>query len=159
MLGQFDLIGITKAQRGIPQIEVTFDIDVNGIVQVSAKDKATGKEQQIKIRTSGGLTENEINTMINEAKEHEETDKKLRDVSEVRNQAESLIYSTNKSMKELDTKLSNQDKSNILDSINNLKKELNNKEIDIEQLRSMVKQLMEKSMILGQTMYNTKANN
>ncbi len=159
MLGQFDLIGITKAQRGIPQIEVTFDIDVNGIVQVSAKDKATGKEQQIKIRTSGGLTENEINTMINEAKEHEETDKKLRDVSEVRNQAESLIYSTNKSMKELDTKLSNQDKSNILDSINNLKKELNNKEVDIEQLRSMVKQLMEKSMILGQTMYNTKANN
>ncbi len=159
MLGQFDLIGIIKPQRGIPQIEVTFDIDVNGTVQVSARDKATGKEQQIKIRTSGGLTENEINTMINETKEHEETDKKLRDVSEVRNQTGSLIYSTNKSMKELDTKLSNQDKSNILDSINNLKKELNNKKVDIEQLRSMVKQLIEKSMILGQTMYNTKANN
>ncbi len=159
MLGQFDLIGIAKAQRSIPQFEVTFDIDVNGIVQVSTKDKATGKEQQIKIRTFGGLTENKINTMINEAKNHEETDKKLRDVSEVRNQAESLIYSLNKSMKELDTKLSNQDKSNILDIINNLKKELNNKKVDIEQLRSMVKQLMEKSMILGQTMYNTKANN
>ncbi|PIM95707.1 Heat shock protein 70 [Candidatus Hodgkinia cicadicola] len=159
MLGQFDLVGIAKAQRGIPQIEVTFDIDVNGIVQVSAKDKTTGKEQQIKIKTSGGLTENEINSMINEAKENEDNDKKIKDVAEIRNQAESLIYSTNKSMEELDTKLSNQDKSNILDSINNLKTELTTKEVNIERLRSMIKQLMERSMILGQTMYNTKTNN
>ncbi len=159
MLGQFDLIGISKVQRGIPQIEVTFDVDVNGIVQVSAKDKTTGKEQQIKIRTSDDLIENEINTMINEAKEHEDNDKKIRDVTEIRNQAESLIYFTSKSMKELGIKLSDQDKSNILDGINNLKIELNTKDVNVGKLRLLIKQLMERSLILGQTMYNTKTNN
>ncbi|PIM95558.1 Heat shock protein 70 [Candidatus Hodgkinia cicadicola] len=159
MLGQFDLVGISKAQRGVPQIEVTFDIDVNGIVQVSAKDKATGKEQQIKIKASGGLTDDEIKKMINDANENIENDKRTRDIVEIKNQAESLIYSTEKSMKELDNKLSERDKSDIMNSISNLKSELNSKNVNIDILRSMVKQLMEKSMILGQTMYKSKVNN
>ncbi len=144
MLGQFDLVGISKAQRGVPQIEVTFDIDVNGIVQVSAKDKATGKEQQIKIKVSGGLTDDEIKKMINDANENIENDKRTRDIVEIKNQAESLIYSTEKSMKELGNKLSERDKSDIMNSISNLKSELNSKTVNIDILRSMVKQLMEK---------------
>ncbi|PIM96413.1 Heat shock protein 70 [Candidatus Hodgkinia cicadicola] len=159
MLGQFDLIGITKAQRGVPQIEVAFDIDVNGIVQVSAKDKATGREQQIKIRASGGLTDDEIKKMINDARENVENDKRTKDIAEIKNQAESLIYSTEKSLKELNNKVSEKDRSDIMNGINNLKTELNAKDANINTLRLMVKQLMEKSMILGQTMYKSKVNN
>ncbi len=158
MLGQFDLIGIAPASRGIPQIEVTFDIDVNGIVQVSAKDKSTGREQQIKIKASGGLSDNEIQNMINDAQKNTEIDKKHRDIAEIKNQAESLIYSTEKSLKDSGNKLSIQDRSNISNSINELKVELNKPEINIEYLRGKVKQLMEKSMTLSQAMYENKTN-
>ena len=110
LLGQFDLVGIPPAPRGMPQIEVTFDIDANGIVNVSAKDKATGKEQQIRIQASGGLSEAEIERMVREAAEHAEEDKKRRAVIEAQNHADSLIYSTEKSLKEYGDKVSASDK-------------------------------------------------
>jgi molecular chaperone DnaK len=99
-LGQFDLMGIPPSPRGLPQIEVTFDIDANGIVNVSAKDKATGKEQAIRIQASGGLTEADIQRMVKEAQEHAEEDKKRRAAVEARNQADSLLYSTEKALRE-----------------------------------------------------------
>ena len=96
VLGQFDLVGIPPAPRGMPQIEVTFDIDANGIVNVSAKDKATGKEQQIRIQASGGLSDEDIEKMVNEAEEHAGEDKKRRELTEAKNNADSLVYSTEK---------------------------------------------------------------
>ena len=105
LLGQFDLMGIPPAPRGMPQIEVTFDIDANGIVNVSAKDKATGKEQQIRIQASGGLTEAEVEKMVREAAEHAEEDKKRKAAIEAKNHADSLIYSTEKSLKEYGDKV------------------------------------------------------
>merc|ERR1711965_1252701 len=99
-LGQFDLVGIPPAPRGVPQIEVIFDIDANGIVNVSAKDKGTGKEQQIQIQASGGLSDNDIEKMVDEAKTHAEEDKKKRESVDVRNQADTLIHSTEKNLKE-----------------------------------------------------------
>ena len=106
LLGQFDLVGIPPAPRGMPQIEVTFDIDANGIVNVSAKDKATGKEQQIRIQASGGLSEAEIQRMVREAEQHAAEDKRRREVIEARNQADALIYSTEKNLKEHGDRLS-----------------------------------------------------
>ena len=100
LLGQFDLVGITPAPRGTPQIEVTFDIDANGIVNVSAKDKATGKEQQIRIQASGGLSEADIQRMIREAEQHASADKKRRELIEARNQADGLIYSVERQLKD-----------------------------------------------------------
>merc|ERR1712097_106100 len=106
VLGQFDLVGIPPAARGMPQIEVTFDIDANGIVNVSAKDKATGKEQQIKIQASGGLSDTDIEQMVQDAEAHSEDDKKRKDMVEVRNQADSLLHSTEKNLKEYGEKIS-----------------------------------------------------
>ena len=100
LLGQFDLVGIPPAARGIPQIEVTFDIDANGIVNVSAKDKATGKEQQIRIQASGGLSDEDIERMVKEAEENAESDKKKRELVDTRNQADSLVNETEKNIKE-----------------------------------------------------------
>ena len=111
MLGQFDLVGIPPAPRGVPQIEVTFDIDANGIVNVAAKDKATGKEQSIRIQASGGLTDADIERMVKEAESHAEEDKKRRELVEVRNQAEALIHSTDRMLKDFGDKVPASDKA------------------------------------------------
>ncbi|ATY93607.1 Heat shock protein 70 [Candidatus Hodgkinia cicadicola] len=157
LLGQFDLVGIPPSPRGIPQIEVTFDIDADGIVQVSARDKGTGKEQQIKIKASGGLTDAEVQAMMEDARANAQLDRQRKDAIEARNQAESLIYSTEKSLKEYGSKLSEQDKQLIDTQLQTVKDALLNKDEPIEQLRSKTKQLMEASMKLGQAMYSTKA--
>jgi molecular chaperone DnaK len=121
LLGQFNLVGIPPAPRGTPQIEVTFDIDANGIVNVSAKDKGTGKEQQIRIQASGGLSEAEIQRMVKEAEAHAEEDKKRRALAEARNQAEALIHATETSLNEHGGKLSPADRTAIETALNALK--------------------------------------
>ena len=113
LLGQFDLVGIPPAPRGVPQIEVTFDIDANGIVNVQAKDKGTGKEQQIRIQASGGLSDADIDKMVKEAEQFAEEDKKRRDAAEAKNQAESLIHSTEQQLKEHGDKVDEALKSEI----------------------------------------------
>lgn len=158
MLAQFDLVGIPPAPRGIPQIEVVFDIDANGIVQVSAKDKGTGKEQQVKIKASGGLTEQDIKAMVDEGRLNAEMDKTRRDEVEVRNQAESLVYSTERSIKEYGDKIKPEDREKVEEAINAVKDSLTNKTVAIEVLKNKIKQLMELSMMMGQNMYNSKAS-
>src|SRR5439155_1840035 len=113
MLGQFDLIGIPPAQRGIPQIEVTFDIDANGIVNVHAKDKGTGKEQQIRIQASGGLSDADIDKMVKDAEAHAEEDKKRRAQVEAKNHAEAMVHSTEKALAEHGSKVSETDRRAI----------------------------------------------
>ena len=113
VLGNFELVGIAPAARGVPQIEVTFDIDANGIVNVSAKDKGTGKEQKIQIQASGGLSDEEINKMVKDAEANKEADKKKRDTVDARNQADSLVFSTEKSLKEHGDKVSAEEKKSI----------------------------------------------
>jgi molecular chaperone DnaK len=124
VLGRFDLVGIPPAPRGVPQIEVTFDIDANGIVHVSAKDLGTGKEQKIRIESSSGLSDNDIDRMVKEAEIHAEEDKKEREKAEVRNEADSMIYSTEKNIKDLGDKLSAADKSKTEEAIVDLRKAL-----------------------------------
>ncbi len=121
-IGRFHLDGLPPAPRGVPQIEVTFDIDANGILNVSAKDKATGKEQSVRIETSSGLSENEIDEMVDEAKKHEEEDKKRREEIETRNQADQLIYQTEKNVSEYGDKLNSDDKGKINEAVEELKK-------------------------------------
>ncbi|AUG33893.1 Heat shock protein 70 [Candidatus Hodgkinia cicadicola] len=157
LLGQFDLVGIPPSPRGVPQIEVEFDIDVNGMVQVSARDKGTGREQQIRIKASGGLTDAEIQAMMEDARVNAQLDKQHKDATEARNQAESLIYSTEKSLKEYGDKLSEQDKQLIVEQLQVTKDALAHKNEPIDQLQSKTKQLMEVSMKLGQAMYSSKA--
>merc|ERR1712159_809478 len=130
LLGQFDLVGIPPAPRGVPQIEVTFDIDANGIVNVSAKDKGTGKEQQIQIQASGGLSDSDIDKMVNEAQAHAEEDKSKKESVESRNQADSMVYSTEKSLTEHGDKLDAKDKENIEKAIEELKEVLKNENAD-----------------------------
>ena len=121
LLGQFDLVGIPPAPRGVPQIEVTFDIDANGIVNVSATDKATGKEQSIRIQASGGLTDADINRMVKEAESHAEEDKKRRELVEVRNQAEALVHSTERMLKDFGDKVPAGDKAAVETARHDLK--------------------------------------
>jgi molecular chaperone DnaK len=151
LLGQFDLVGIPPAPRGMPQIEVGFDIDANGIVNVSAKDKATGKEQQIRIQASGGLAEDEIERMVKDAEAHAEEDKKRREAAEHRNQAETLIHSTEKSLKEHGEKISAEDKQAIEDAIAELKSAL--EAGDQAAIQSKTEALAQASMKLGEAMY------
>ncbi len=151
LLGQFDLVGIPPAARGIPQIEVTFDIDANGIVNVSAKDKATGKEQQIRIQASGGLSDQEIERMVKEAEENAETDKKKRETVDSRNQADALINETEKNLKEHGDKISEEDKKKINDDIAQLK-EVKDGE-DLEAIKSKTEQLVQSSLKLGEAIY------
>merc|ERR1712072_415244 len=120
-LGNFELVGIAPAPRGVPQIEVTFDIDANGIVNVSAKDKGTGKEQKIQIQASGGLSEEEINKMVKDAEANKDADKKKRDTVDARNQADTLLHSTEKSLKEHGDKISAEEKKAIQNGIADLK--------------------------------------
>ena len=121
-IGRFHLDGIPASPRGVPQIEVTFDIDANGILNVGAKDKATGKEQSIRIEASSGLSDSEVDKMVNEAKQHEEEDKQKRELIDLHNQAEQLVYQTENNIKEFDEELDDEDKKGLNDALENLKK-------------------------------------
>ncbi len=150
-LGRFDLTGIPPAPRGVPQIEVTFDIDANGIVNVSAKDRGTGKEQQIRIQASGGLSDDDIDRMVKDAEAHAAEDKAKRDMVEARNQAESLVHSTEKSLKEYGDKVDAMDKGAIETALSVLKTALEGD--DIESIKEKTQTLAEASMKLGEAMY------
>ena len=151
LLGNFDLTGIPPAPRGMPQIEVTFDIDANGIVNVSAKDKGTGKEQQIRIQASGGLTDADIERMVKEAEQNADADKKKREAVEAKNQGESLIHSTEKSLKDYGDKVTAGDKSAIETAITDLRGVLEGE--DAEVIKEKTAALAEASMKLGEAMY------
>jgi len=151
MLGQFDLVGIPPAPRGIPQIEVTFDIDANGIVNVAASDKATGKEQSIRIQASGGLSDGDIDQMVKDAEVHAEEDAKRRDLVEARNQGEALIHATDKTLSELGDKISEADKTTIETAVAELKTALEGE--DDEAIKEKVDTLAQASMKLGEAMY------
>ena len=151
LLGQFDLVGIPPAARGMPQIEVTFDIDANGIVNVSAKDKSTGKEQQIRIQASGGLSDDEIERMVKEAEENAEEDKKKRESVDTKNQADSLINETEKNLKEHGDKVPEEDKNKISIDIEELKKVKDSD--DLEAIKSKTESLVQSSMKLGEAIY------
>ncbi len=151
LLGQFDLMGIPPAPRGMPQIEVTFDIDANGIVSVTAKDKATNKEQQIKIQASGGLSEADIQKMVKDAEANAAEDKKRRELVEARNQGESLVHSTEKSLKDYGDKVSEADKGAIETAVEALKTALTGE--DAEAIQARTNELMQASMKLGEAMY------
>jgi molecular chaperone DnaK len=156
LLGQFDLVGIPPAPRGVPQIEVTFDIDANGIVQVSAKDKGTGKEHQIRIQASGGLSDAEIEKMVKDAEANAEADKKRREGVEAKNQAESLVHSSEKSLQEHGDKVSETDRKAIEDAIAALKSAVEVSEPDAEDIKAKTNTLMEVSMKLGQAIYEAQ---
>ncbi|MDF1610428.1 molecular chaperone DnaK [Hoeflea sp. YIM 152468] len=153
VLGQFDLVGIPPAPRGVPQIEVTFDIDANGIVNVSAKDKGTGKEHQIRIQASGGLSDADIEAMVKEAETNAEADKKRRAVVEAKNQGESLIHSSEQSLKDYGDKVTEEDRTAIADAIAALKTAVEAEDPDAEDIQAKSQTLMEVSMKLGQAMY------
>ena len=153
-LGNFELVGIAPAPRGMPQIEVTFDIDANGIVNVSAKDKGTGKEQKIQIQASGGLSEDEISKMVKEAEANKETDKKKREAVDARNQAETLVHSTEKNLKEHGSKVSDADKKTIEDASANLRNSL--KGTDVEDIKKKTQDLVQASMKLGEAVYKSQ---
>ena len=152
-LGQFDLVGIPPSPRGMPQIEVGFDIDANGIVNVSAKDKATGKEQQIQIKASGGLSDDDINRMVNEADQHAAEDKARREAVEARNQADSLIYATEKSLEEHGDKLGEDDRTAIDTTLADLKTEVEKEDADATAIAAKTEALNKASMKLGEVMY------
>ncbi|MBV2185416.1 MAG: molecular chaperone DnaK, partial [Rhizobium sp.] len=156
LLGQFDLVGLPPAPRGVPQIEVTFDIDANGIVQVSAKDKGTGKEQQIRIQASGGLSDADIEKMVKDAEAHAEEDKKRRAAVEAKNHAESLVHSTEKSLKEYGDKVSETDRKAIEDAIASLKEAIEASEPNADDIQAKTQTLMEVSMKLGQAIYEAQ---
>ncbi len=151
LLGNFDLAGIPPAPRGMPQIEVTFDIDANGIVQVSAKDKGTGKEQQIRIQASGGLSDADIERMVKDAEQNASADKAKRETVEAKNQGESLIHSTEKSLKDYGDKVSAEDKAAIESAITDLKGVLEGE--DAEAIKTKTDALAQASMKLGEAMY------
>jgi molecular chaperone DnaK len=151
MLGQFDLVGLPPAPRGVPQVEVTFDIDANGIVNVSAKDKATAKEQQIRIQASGGLSETDIDKMVKDAEAHAADDKKRRELVEARNQGEGLVHSTQKTLADVGDKAAAADKSAVEAAIESLKTALAGE--DVEAIKARTDELVQLSMKLGQAMY------
>ncbi|MBJ6126378.1 molecular chaperone DnaK [Microvirga splendida] len=155
LLGQFDLVGIPPAPRGVPQIEVTFDIDANGIVNVTAKDKATAKEHQIRIQASGGLSDADIEKMVKDAEAHAEEDKKRRELVEAKNQGESLIHATEKSLTEYGDKVSEADKQGITTAIDALRQALAGE--DPEVIKARTTDLMQASMKLGEAMYAAQA--
>ncbi len=154
VLGNFELVGIAPAPRGVPQIEVTFDIDANGIVNVSAKDKGTGKEQKIQIQASGGLSDEEINQMVKDAETNKEEDKKKREAVDARNQADTLIHSTEKNLKEHGSKVSDADKKAIEDASANLRNAL--KGTDVEEIKKKTQDLVQASMKLGEAIYKSQ---
>ena len=151
LLGQFDLVGIPPAPRGVPQIEVTFDIDANGIVNVSAKDKGTGKEQQIRIQASGGLSDEQIRSMVADAESHAVEDKERREAAETRNQAEALVHSTDKSLKEHGERLDASDREAIESDVTALKRALEGD--DQAEIKAKTEALALSAMKLGEAMY------
>src|SRR6476469_2148491 len=155
MLGQFDLMGIPPAPRGMPQIEVTFDIDANGIVNVSAKDKATGKEQQIRIQASGGLSEADIQKMIKDAEANAAEDKKRREAVDAKNHADGLVHSTEKALAEHGSKIADTERRAIEDAVSDLKEAL--KGDDAESIKAKTNALAQASMKLGEAMYKQQA--
>ncbi|MEK6560907.1 MAG: molecular chaperone DnaK [Nitrospirota bacterium] len=155
MLGMFELMGIPSAPRGIPQIEVTFDIDANGIVHVSAKDKATSKEQSIRITASSGLKEDEIKQMVRDAESHAEEDKKKKELAEVRNEADNMVYSVDKSLKEFGDKVSEDEKSRIQAAIESTRKALESD--NVESIRNAIQELSTVSHKLAEEMYKKAA--
>lgn len=154
-LGQFDLVGIPPAPRGMPQIEVTFDIDANGIVNVSAKDKGTGKEQQIRIQASGGLGEDDIERMVAEAEQHADEDRQRREMVDKRNHADGLIHATEKSLGEFGDKISDIDKNEIETAITSLREAMDGE--DPAPIQTGIDKLQEVSMKLGEAMYKEQA--
>ncbi|HAM48814.1 MAG TPA: molecular chaperone DnaK, partial [Alphaproteobacteria bacterium] len=153
-LNQFDLVGIPAAPRGVPQIEVTFDIDANGIVNVSAKDKATGKEQHIQIQASGGLSDAEIEQMVKDAESHAEEDKKRRESVEIRNQAEQAIHTTERTLTDAGDKAPADVKQTIETAIADLRSALEDENAGKDVLEPKIQALMEASMKLGEAMYS-----
>ena len=151
MLGQFDLVGIPPAPRGVPQVEVTFDIDANGIVNVAASDKATGKAQSIRIQASGGLTDADIDRMVKEAESHAEEDKKRRELIETKNQAEALIHSTDRMLKEFGDKVQASDKTAVESAVEELKTAVQGE--DTALIKQKIDAVAQTSMKLGEAMY------
>ena len=156
LLGQFDLVGIPPAPRGMPQIEVTFDIDANGIVNVSAKDKATNKEQAIRIQASGGLSDADIEKMVKDAEANAEADKKKKELVEAKNQAESLVHATEKTLKEHGDKVSAAEKSKIEDELKALKTAIEAEDLSV--IKEKTESLMQASLKLGEAMYKSQAD-
>jgi len=154
LLGQFDLVGIPPSPRGMPQIEVTFDIDANGIVNVSAKDKATNKEQAIRIQASGGLSDEEINKMVKDAEANAESDKQKKELVEARNHAEGLVHEAEKNLKEYGDKVSSADRDAISKAIDETKACMDKE--DIAELKAKTDALMQASMKLGEAMYKAQ---
>ncbi len=154
LLGQFDLVGIPPAPRGVPQVEVTFDIDANGIVQVSAKDKATSKEQQIRIQASGGLSESDIDRMVKDAELHAAEDKTRRELVDAKNQAEAMIHATEKSLGEHGDKVGAAEKSAVESAVASLRDALNGE--DVEGIKAKTNDLAQASMKLGEAMYKAQ---
>ena len=155
LLGSFELGGIAPAPRGVPQIEVTFDIDANGIVHVTAKDKGTGKENTIKIQEGSGLSQEEIDRMIKDAEVHAEEDKKRREEQEVRNQAESLVYQTRKSVEDYSDKIPENVKTNIEDAANGVEEAL--KSDDLDQLKTAMEKLTTEAQEMGKAIYEAES--
>jgi len=155
MLGQFDLLGIPPSPRGVPQIEVTFDIDANGIVNVSARDKATNKEQSIRIQASGGLNEGEIDTMVREAQAHAADDKRRREMVELKNQGEALMHTTEKTLRDLGDKVSPTDKTAVEAALAELKKALDGEDKAV--ITAKTEQLAQVSMKIGEALYQQSA--
>ena len=156
-LGQFNLDGIPPAPRGMPQIEVSFDIDANGIVNVTATDKATGKAHNIRIEASGGLSDDDIEKMVKQAEENAAQDKEKRDMAEARNQAESLIHASKKTLEEHKDKIDEADKSACLSAIDELETLLKDDKSDKAQLEEKTKALTQASMKIGEAIYKAQA--
>jgi len=154
-VGQFKLDGIPPAPRGMPQIEVTFDIDTNGILNVTAKDKATDKEQSIRIEGSSGLSETEINRMTQEAEENAEADKSRKEAADTRNQADALIHQAEKSIKEYGEKIGSEELAKIEASVNSLKENL--KGDDAEVIKKSIEEVAESLQVIGKIMYEESA--
>ncbi len=153
LLGEFNLEGIAPAPRGMPQIEVSFDIDANGVVKVSAKDKATNKEQQIRIQSSGGLSEEEIKKMMRDAEENASSDKVRKELIEAKNQADSLIYETEKSLREHGDKIDSATKNSIEEELKNLKEIVAKSDANVDEIKKSTESLMQNSMKLGEQIY------
>jgi molecular chaperone DnaK len=154
ILGQFDLVGLPPAPRGVPQVEVTFDIDANGIVSVTAKDKATNKEQQIRIQASGGLSDKDIETMVKEAESHAADDKKRRALAEAKNHADALVHSTDKALSEHGSKIDQADRTAIENAMAALKEGV--KSDDLDDIQAKTQALAQASMKLGEAMYKAQ---
>ena len=155
LLGQFNLTGIPPAPRGVPQIEVTFDIDANGILNVSAKDKATGKEQSIVIQSSGGLSDSDIEDMVRQAEENAEKDKERKQIIEARNEGDSLAYSTEKQVDEHGDKLSDEDKEAIKAAISDMRLALDNENVTLDEINEKKETLNQAAQKIGQAIYGS----